>query len=277
MRVVPRLPVAGTELYCERRGDGEPLLLIQGLGAHSAHWGERFLAKLERDLELILFDHRGVGRSAALDRAAITTADLARDALELLDALQIERAHVLGFSMGGMVAQELALSAPERVRTLTLGATSAGGTQSRPTSPQVVQELTAAALSGDRERMLRTGLRIVVSAPFAAQPGNHAEFREVASLYPADLSLLMTQQAAVDGHDTYGRLRGVRLPTLVIHGTADRVLDVINGELLASLVAGARLELLHGAGHLFFWEQPERSAQLVRAHAATGAAGATSH
>jgi len=274
---VPKLPVAGTELYFERRGSGEPLLLIQGLGGHSGHWGERFLADLERDFELIVLDNRGIGRSAALDGVEFTTAELAADALGLLDALELARAHVLGFSMGGMVAQELALSAPERVRTLTLGATSAGGTQSRPTSPQVVQELTAAVLSGDRDRMLRTGFAVVVSEPFASEPGNFAEFGEAARLLPADINLLMSQQAAVHGHDTYGRLRGLQVPTLVIHGSADRVLDAINGDLIASLVPGARLELLDGVGHLFFWERPERSAQLVREHAGGARVGPASN
>ena len=266
---MPTLNVAGTELYYERRGDGEPLLLIQGLGGNSAHWGEPFLRELERDFELIVLDNRGIGRSAPLDGADFTTADLAADARGLLDALELAPAHVLGISMGGMVAQQLALSAPENLRTVTLGGTSAGGTQSKPTSPQIVQELTAAVLSGDRERVLRTGFSVVVSAPFAAEPANFAEFSEAARLYPAEMNLLMSQQAAVYAHDTYGSLRGLNVPTLVIHGTADRMLDSSNGELIASLVPGARLELLDGVGHLFFWEQPERSAQLVREHAAS--------
>ncbi len=264
---MPKLPVAGTELHYERRGSGEPMLLIQGLGGHSLHWGEPFLAELERDLELIAFDNRGIGRSAPAGED-FTIADLAADTRALLDALEIERAHVLGISMGGMVAQELALRAPDRIRTLTLGCTSPGGTQARPTSQDVVEELTAAVFSGDRERILRTGYEIVVSPEFAADPDNYAEFSEVARQHPADLQLLMSQYAAVNGHDVFGRLRGLHVPTLVIHGTADRMLDAINGDLIASLVPGARLELLAGVGHLFFLEQPERSAQLIREHAA---------
>ena len=263
---MPRLPVAATELHCERRGRGEPLVLIQGLGAHSLHWGEPFLSALERDFELIVFDNRGAGRSAPLS-GDFTVADLAGDALALLDALRIERAHVLGFSLGGMIAQELALGAPQRLRTLTLGATSPGGTQARPTAPEVVQELTAAVLSGDSERMLRTGYEIVVSPQFAADPANYAAFGEAARRHPAELELVMAQYAALNGHDVFGRLRGLQLPTLVIHGTADRMLDAVNGDLIASLVPGARLELLEGVGHLFFLEAPQRAARLIREHA----------
>jgi len=264
------VPVAGSELHVERRGDGEPLLLIQGLGGNSAHWGEPFLCELERDFELILYDHRGIGRSGPL-HGDLTTASLAADALALLDALELPRTHVFGFSMGGMVAQELALSAPERVATLTLAGTSSGGTQSRPTSGEVVQALTAAVLSGDRARVLKTGFGLVVSDAFAANPQNYADFVTVAKLHPATIPVLMDQQAAVVGHDSYGRLRGLRVPTLVVHGTDDRMLAAVNGDLIASLVPGARLELLHGTGHVVYWEQPERTAALVREHTAAHA------
>jgi pimeloyl-ACP methyl ester carboxylesterase len=265
---VPKLTAAGTELYYERRGAGEPLLLIQGLGGNGAHWGEPFLSELERDLELVILDNRGAGRSAALDGADLTTASLAADALALLDALELERVHVLGISMGGMVAQELALAAAQRVRSLTLGATSCGGTQSRATEQEVIRRLTAAVLSRDHDRMLRTGFELVVSAAYATDPAHYAAFVQAAAQHPADIPLLMAQQAAVVAHDTYARLRGLRVPTLVIHGTADQLLAAVNGDLVASLIPGARLELLDGVGHLFFWEQPQRAAQLVREHAA---------
>jgi pimeloyl-ACP methyl ester carboxylesterase len=263
---VPRLGVAGTELQYERRGTGPPLLLAQGLGAHSLHWGEPFLAALEGDFELVLYDHRGVGRSAAL-AGDLAVPGLAADALALLDALELADAHVLGVSMGGMVAQELALMAAPRVRTLTLGCTSCGGTQSKPTAPEVVQRLTAAVLSRDRERMLRTGFELVVSRAYASDPAHYAAFVAAANEFPASVPVLLAQKAAVEAHDTYARLRGLQMPTLVIHGSADDVLAAINGDLVASLIPGARLELLDGVGHLFFWEQPQRSAELVRAFA----------
>jgi 3-oxoadipate enol-lactonase len=135
---VPTLTLDGTDLYFERRGTGEPLLLIQGLGGNSLHWGEGFLGALEEDFELILYDHRGAGRSGALT-GACTIARLADDALALLDALGLAAAHVVGISMGGMVAQELALRAPERVRTLTLGCTFPGGPEAIATAREVTR------------------------------------------------------------------------------------------------------------------------------------------
>ncbi|HEX4345728.1 MAG TPA: alpha/beta fold hydrolase [Solirubrobacteraceae bacterium] len=268
---MPTLSVNGTELYHERRGAGEPLLLIMGMSGHSLHWGEPFLGELERDFELILYDHRGVGRSAA-ESEPFTIARLAEDALALLDALQIERAHVLGISMGGMVAQELALAQPQRILTLTLGATYCGGPGAQFTDDTVVQSLAAAILSGDAERKVRTGWEYNVSPEFATGAGNFERFAEVAAMYPMALAMTLLQVQAIVGHDTSARLGEIAAPTLVVHGTADQMLAVANGEIVAGLIPGARLELLDGVGHLFFWEQPERAAQLVREHVAAARA-----
>jgi pimeloyl-ACP methyl ester carboxylesterase len=265
------LPVEGTELHYERRGAGEPLLLVQGMTGHSLHWGEPFLSALERDFELVLYDHRGVGRSAPFD-APFTIADLAADAAELLEALEIERAHVLGISMGGMVAQELALTAPERVETLTLGCTYSGGEGSRFTDDAIVQDIAAAILSGDAERKIRTGWSYNVSPAYAAGEGNLERFTEVAELYPVPLAIVIAQVQAILAHDTSARLAQIVAPTLVVHGSEDQLLPVTNGELIAGRIPGARLELLEGVGHLFFWEQPERAAQLIAEHVAAARA-----
>jgi pimeloyl-ACP methyl ester carboxylesterase len=264
---VPNIDIEGTELYYERRGEGEPMLLIQGLGGNSLHWGDGFLGGLEDDFELILFDNRGAGRSAVL-AGEHTIADLAGDALGLLDALEIDSAHIVGISMGGMVAQELALAAPERVRTLTLGCTFPGGPEATMTDMAVVGMLAEAVLSGDQERTLRVGYEVMIAAEYGTQEGAYELYAELAGQYPTPIPVLMAQVSAIMGHDTSERLGEIAAPTLVIHGTEDRLLVSANGELIAKLIPGARLELLEGSGHMFFWEQPERSAQLVREHAA---------
>jgi pimeloyl-ACP methyl ester carboxylesterase len=259
--------VNGTDLYCERRGAGEPLLLIQGMTGHSLHWGEDFLGELERDFELVLYDHRGVGRSAPTG-GQFSIADLASDAAGVLDALQIDSAHVLGISMGGMVAQELALAHPQRIRTLTLGATYCGGPGAQFTDETVVNAIAAAILSGDPERTIRTGWEFNVSPQFATADGNFERFSQIAEQFPIALPMIIAQVQAIMGHDTSARLAGVGAPTLVVHGAADQMLGAANGEIVAGLIPGARLELLDGVGHLFYWEQPERTAQLVRDHVA---------
>src|SRR3954469_1329593 len=148
--------IGDTELDVERSGSGEPLLLIMGMSGTALHWGEEFLEELRRDFDVIAFDHRGVGASTRLD-GEITIAQMAEDAAALLEALDIPSAHVLGISMGGMIAQELALGWPERVRTLALGCTYCGGPAGELAAPEVVQRLSEAMSSGDRERAIRTG------------------------------------------------------------------------------------------------------------------------
>ena len=267
---VPTINIAGADLYYERRGEGDPLLLIQGLGGNSLHWGDGFLGGLQDGFELVLYDHRGAGRSGPLE-GEHTIADLAADAIGLLDALEIESAHVVGISMGGMVAQELVLRAPERVQTLTLGCTFPGGREATMTDMTVVGMLAEAVLSGDQARTMRAGYEVMIAAEYADQEGAYELYCELAAHYPAPIPVLMAQLSAIMSHDTSERLPEVQAPTLVIHGTEDRLMDVDNGKLIARLIPGARLELLEGSGHMFFWEQPERSARLVREHAEAGA------
>ena len=261
------------ELDYERSGteDAPPLLLIMGMSGTALHWTEPFLEQLRPHFEVIAFDHRGVGASAPLD-GAITIADMADDAAGLLDALSIERAHVLGISMGGMIAQELALSHPERVRTLTLGCTYCGGEGSVLSSPDVLQKLGAAMMSGDREQALRAGFECnIAPAAATANPALYEQMLAIAAQRAVAVPVIMAQLQACTAHDTSARLAGVDAPTLVVHGTEDQMLPVANASVIASHIPGARLEILEGAGHLYFWEQPERSAELVREHAGVAA------
>ena len=264
---MPTATVNEADLHYELRGSGEPLLLIQGMSGTHASWGEPFLAELEAaGFELLFYDHRGIGHSAAW-RAPFTLVDLAADAAGLLDAVGWETAHVMGISMGGMIAQELALAHPDRIRTLTLGCTYAGGPEGVLTAPEVAQELGAAMMSGDREMALRAGYDVNVSRAFAAEVANYEAFHQMATSVPAPLPVIMLQMQAIGEHDTSARLASITAPTLVIHGTEDRMLPDANGRTIAAAIPGARLELLEGIGHMFWWEQPATSAELVTSHA----------
>jgi 3-oxoadipate enol-lactonase len=267
---VARIEVQDIVLDYERSGEGPPLLLIMGMSGTALHWGEPFLAELRRDFEVIAYDHRGVGASSRLE-GSLTIAQLARDAAGLLDALGIASAHVLGISMGGMVAQELVLARPDLVRTLTLGCTYCGGPGSSLTAPDVFQRLAEPMMAGDREGSLRAGWEINVSPQMARDPEARERFMQIATARAVAVPVIMAQLQAIAGHDTSARLGTVTTPTLVMHGTEDLLLAPENGRLIASLVPDARLEIFDGVGHLFFWEQPQRAAELLRAHAAVPA------
>ncbi len=262
--------VGDIELDYERGGSGPPLLAIMGMSGTALSWGEPFLQALRRDHDVIVYDHRGVGASTPL-QGDVTTARMADDAAGLLAALEIDSADVLGISMGGMVAQQLALNHPERVRTLTLGCTYCGGEGSSLATPEVAQRLTEAMLSGDRARALRVGWEVNVSPEFAADEEAYDTFVALAMRRAVAVPVIMAQMQACIAHDTKDRLGELELPTLVIHGTADQMLPVANGNMIAGLIPGAELEILDGIGHMFFWERAEQSAELIRSHAAVGA------
>lgn len=263
---MPSVDASGTELHYLRAGEGEPLLLIQGMSATHLTWGRPFLEELERNFECIVFDNRGMGLSGEAE-LPFTIADMAGDTAGLLDALELETAHVVGISMGGMIAQELALAHPERIRTLTLGATYCGGPEGTLMAPDDLKMLGAAMASGDRERVFRAMWEINLSPGFREDDSRFAPFAEMGAALPAPQPVILQQMRACGLHDTSERLASIDLPTLVVHGDVDRLLGPGNGHQIASLIPAARLEMLAGIGHMFWWEQPRRSAELIREHA----------
>jgi 3-oxoadipate enol-lactonase len=263
---VTLVDVGDIQLDYERSGVGEPLLAIMGMSGTALHWGEPFLAPLREHFDTIAYDHRGVGASARLD-GPVTIAQMAADAAGLLSALGLDSAHVLGISMGGMIAQELALAHPEAIRTLTLGCTYCGGPDSEPAPPSTLSKLGEAMASGDRQRALRAGWEVNVSEAYAADEDAYARFLEIAQRRAVAVEVVMAQMNACIAHDTHDRLGELTTPTLVIHGTEDAMLPVANGRLIASLIDGSQLEIYDGVGHMFWWELPVRSTELIRAHA----------
>jgi pimeloyl-ACP methyl ester carboxylesterase len=263
---MPSIDAGGTELYYERSGEGEPLLLIQGMSATHVTWGRPFLEELEPSFECVVFDNRGIGLSGPAE-APFTIADMAADTAGLLDALGLETAHVVGISMGGMIAQELALAHPERIRTLTLGATYCGGPEGTLMTRDDQQMLGSAFASREPEQVHRAMWEINLSPGFRADDSRFAAFSEMAQAFRAPLPVIVQQMRACGGHDTSARLAEISLATLVIHGDEDRLLAPGNGRQIAARIPGAQLEMLAGVGHMFWWEQPRRSAELIREHA----------
>jgi 3-oxoadipate enol-lactonase len=249
-------------LAYEVRGDGEPVVFVHGLGYDRFGWGP-LPGLLARDFQVILFDNRGVGDSDVPD-GPYSVAQLAADAVVVLDAAAIDSAHVFGVSLGGYVAQELALSYPARVRKLVLCSTAPGGPRSHP-MPAAGLEAFGRFPTMERE----AGLRLMVENSL----GEHGvrerpELVEEIHRYRLErgptLSGWQSQAYAGATFDAYDRAGGISVPTLVLHGGADNVVDPRNGELLAELIPGARLETIDGRGHLMMWEEGERVAAIVK-------------
>jgi pimeloyl-ACP methyl ester carboxylesterase len=249
-------------LHWETTGDGEPVLLIMGLGLSGGAWW-RTVPVLARRLRVITFDNRGVGRSRAFSYA-YTTEAMADDAATVLDAVGVERAHVYGISLGGMVAQALALRHPERVRSLVLGATSPGGPR-------------AARPSAEVGALLRRRLRMAPeeaareSVPINYGPRCRAEHLErieedIAQrlAHPFSEQAYRAQLFAAAWHNCLGALPRIAVPTLVVHGALDRLIPVANAHLIAERIPGARLQVLDEVGHLYPTEEPEADRAIAR-------------
>lgn len=231
----------------ERQGAGPPLLLIHGLGY--ARWGwEPVVEPLARSFDVILFDNRGIGESDA-PAGPYTAESMAGDAIQVLDEAGVDRAHVVGTSLGGMVAQELALGRPERVDRLVLASTTTGGAKAFPMPQRTVDLMTARAtmreyVENALEPDPRPELveRILVHRERTAQPFEH----------------WFAQAGAGASFDAHDRLGSLSAATLIQHGDGDVVVDPRNADLLAAAIPDARTSLYPGAGHLFMWQEPDR-------------------
>ena len=243
------------------RGHGRPLVLVQGVGI--GRWGwEPVADRLARRFQVITIDNRGIGASDT-PPGHFTTRAMAQDVLAVMDHAGIRRASVLGTSLGGMVAQELALSHPERVDRLVLVATVPGGRRSRPMPLGTTFLFAAAPFLTDKAR-LRQFVDNALGPVTRRRRPEIAERLAAAKLAaPQSEAARRAQVAAGMLFNPLGRQRHIGQPTLVIQGTADRVVDPGNADVLASLLPDARLELFEGAGHLLYWEQPRRFARVV--------------
>jgi pimeloyl-ACP methyl ester carboxylesterase len=235
----------GCRLYVETHGDrsSPPVVLLEGMGGDVAGW-RRNIPRLARETFVVAFDHRGNGRSDAPDEP-VTMATFVDDTLAVMDEAGVERGYLYGMSFGGGVAQELALSHPERVLGLILAATTPGG-------PDAARERTP--VPKDRPYLA------LYSESFAAENPDHVrEDLVMGSRRRQRPHARRRQWEAFQGFDASGRLGSLDVPTLVLHGTDDRISPVANARLLASLIPGAELSLLEGAGHVYHSEQPEAS------------------
>jgi len=255
-------PVNGIEIYYEEHGDprAEPVLLIMGFMTNAGAWAPQIPALAAR-YRVIAFDNRGCGRSSQPE-GPYTIAQLADDAAALLDHLDIDSAHVIGASMGGMIAQELALRHPSRVRTLSLLCTSPGGPRSygyeqMVEMSEVLKETDDFAALQTPERM-QEALLTTFSPEFLAKPNEWFQQTTITTLqYPPTMAGVRGQNAAVLGHDTLDRLDQIRVPTLVMTGADDGLLDPRNSELLAARIPRAELRILPGLRHGLNIEDPD--------------------
>jgi pimeloyl-ACP methyl ester carboxylesterase len=269
---IARLEPAGIEIAYECLGNPEApaVLLIMGLGGQSIHWPDTFCqALVNSGLQIIRFDNRDAGLSTHLTNApspdlpaalagdlssaSYTLWDMAADSVGLLDALGVKNAHVVGASMGGAVAQTMAIEYPDRVRSLTSMMSTTGNRQVGQPSPDVLRDLFSGPPAVTRDEVIQRMLRF---RRVAGSPGYPSDENDVAAVtgraYDRSYDPAGTARqsvATVASGDRTDRLRSLTVPTLVIHGLEDRMCDASGGRATAEAIPGAELMTIEGMGH----------------------------
>ncbi len=263
---VETIEVEGRQLSWHRLGEGPPLLLINGYAATGADWDPGFLVALAQSFEVVCPDNRGVGASE-LGEGVLTIDGMAADLEALLEALAIDRAVVVGWSMGGFVAQRLAACAPARVKAMALLATDPGAPDSVPAAAADWARLTDHS-GTPRERATRL---ISLLFPPGLATEIDRQFGEVVATTQAQLlpQALQAQEAAMARWHRDERPSQAApvesSPTLVAHGDLDAVIPAANAAALAAHWPGAEVEILPGCAHAVMAQEPERTAVLIRA------------
>ncbi|MCX5991565.1 MAG: alpha/beta hydrolase [Chloroflexi bacterium] len=258
---MPTVKVGDINMYYEVHGKGEPLLLIMGLGTDLTGWMFQ-IPEFSKKYQVIAFDNRGVGRTDAPDEP-YSIKMMADDTVWLMDALGINRAHILGLSMGGMIAQELAIKYPERVKSLVLATTSAGN---YPFSDHTVGAWAAAKTEGVSPR---TYFRLIFPFIFTDKLFENSGIVEMAldtmaaAPYLQPAHALAHQVTAATEHNALGRLSHIVAPTLVLVGKQDILLPVKLSKELATGIDKAKLVVLEGGGHAFNVEIRDKFNQAV--------------
>ncbi|OGO66593.1 MAG: hypothetical protein A2030_11840 [Chloroflexi bacterium RBG_19FT_COMBO_50_10] len=262
---MPKISANGINIQYDVQGEGTPLVLIAGLGYPAWQW-HRMLPYLARHLQVITFDNRGVGGT---DKPAgpYTAGLLAADTAALLDALNIESAVVMGHSMGGFIAQELALSFTGKVSQLVLSSTNFGGPHHVPVTPGAM--LVLSDVTSDPVTRFKNGLVVSTAPGFADKhPEIIQEWLEWRISNPIDLASYQAQMAIglgliSEAASFENRLQHIHVPTLILFGAHDKVVPPANADLLAAKISNSEVVILPDAGHWFPIEVPEAASQAI--------------
>jgi 3-oxoadipate enol-lactonase len=227
------------------------------LGGSSAGWAPELVAELARSFRTITYDNRGTGLSDKPDEP-YSLEMFAADAIAILDHLRISRTHLFGVSMGGMIAQEIALRYGSRLQTLTLGCTTCGGRNAVPPPPESVKLLTAPRGGLSDEEVIRRGWPLAYTLEYIKNHRAELEGSIPRLLVNATPTFIFKRHLdASYGLKTYERLPQITTPTLVITGAQDLLFPARNSEILAERIPGAKLHVISNAAHAFFNEARE--------------------
>ncbi len=259
---MPKTTVGDLEIYWESHGEGKPLLLISGVSGGTWTW-EESIGVWSSHFRVIVFDNMGAGLSTMPDRP-YRIAEMADHAAAVLEAAEEKQAWVVGLSMGGMIAQELALRHPGRISGLVLGCTHCGGKARVPPAPEIIRRF-ADNEGLTPEEIIDKNLTLLVTPEFLQSDSDSLKrYRERQLHAPFQPAYALRRQLeAIPGFDTCDRLGSIQIPTLVLTADRDLLVPPENGPLLVSRISGAELVVLTNTGHLIHLECAETFHHIV--------------
>ena len=252
-----KVKVNDINMYYEIHGEGFPLVMIMGLAANVDWWPPEFLEEIPKVFKSIIFDNRGAGRTDKPD-IEYSIKMFADDTVGLMDALHIKKAHVLGISMGGMIAQELVLNYPERVEKLVLCATHCGGAKYILPSAEVMETLMKGSEGMTPEESTDLVISLIFTEDFMKNNPDYIQ-RSRESILKEFIPEFSYQRqiGAVMKFNSGRRLKKVNTPTLIVQGKKDVLVQPQNAELLAKLISGSKVALFDNSGHAVLSQEPE--------------------
>ena len=253
---MPKIKINDINIYHEIHGDGFPFLLIRGLSSDVYRWPSSFVKEISHKFKVILFDNRGAGRTDKPD-IEYSIKMMADDTVGLMKAMNIEKANILGYSMGGSIAQEIVLNYPERANKLLLCGAGCGGPNAKVATAEVLNLLTFDRKGMTPEQVLRKTLPILFPENFIkSHPEEIEEYIRRSTLAPIPAHSYKRQLGAIAKFESYSRLNNIDIPTLIISGKEDILVPCQNSEVLAENIPGAVLTVFDEVGHAMFTQKP---------------------
>lgn len=254
---MPKVKVNDIQMFYEVHGEGFPLIMVMGFTGNTSWWDPRWIQTLSGKFKVIAFDNRGAGHTDMSDRK-YSIKLFADDTAGLMNALGIPRANVLGISMGGMIAQELVLNYPEKVKKLVLCSTYCGGAKSVQPSQEVLKALTPDRGTVSAEEVARMTIPLLFTEEFIKNnPGAEELIMQQITKNPISNEALMRQVNAIMNFDAYDRLSQIKVPTLVLYGKRDILIPPENGAILGKAIPKARLVSFENSAHGLIEETEE--------------------
>ena len=263
---MPKVEVNDIEMYYEVHGEGKPIVSIRGWGSSSQSWSKTYIDRLSQNYKHIIFDNRGTGRTSQPD-TKYSIEMMADDTAGLLDAVDIPRAHIIGFSMGGMIAQKFAYKYPEKTFGLVIACSQPNSTLTPlPVSTREIMEYMISKPDDISDIELQKRVMSLYSTPEYIEKHGEAMLEAALSsnLVPTPGYVRRRQLEAIEEFSSLDELPQIRAPTLVIHGKKDSWIPVENGRVIAEKIPGSKLVLFERSGHAFIEQMVEMIETILR-------------